>query len=151
MFQNVVNVICENVLNRPNISSYPRCSYLHFCGVLQLCEDPVPVGEALAALDAGGHLVVFDLPVENGGLGSQLAFLHKPHRALVALLAADACIFGTMISKLSNMVSILSILHHYPTPPATISPTSEGKTVKSKHRNLSFFHSVMYVCKRSLL
>ena len=110
MFQNVVNVICENVLIRPNISSY-----LHFCGVLQLCEDPVPVGEALAALDAGGHLVVFDLPVENGGFGSQLAFLHKPHRALVALLAADACICETKISEFSNMgvnLTVIQILHH---------------------------------------
>ena len=64
--------------------------YLQFRGVLQLCEDPVPVGEALAALDAGGQLVVFDLAVQHRLLRRQLGVLDEPNRALVALFAADA-------------------------------------------------------------
>ena len=87
----------------------PFCLYLFRLGDLlvrlvpQLREDPLPVGEALAARQAHGHLAVRDLPVVDRVLGRQERVLDEAARALVALLAADAC-FGDVLVTFYNVL-----------------------------------------------
>ena len=55
----------------------------------ELGQDPLPVGEALAARETLGHLSVGDLPVVDRVLRGQVGLLDEAPGALVALFTAD--------------------------------------------------------------